>query len=92
MLVAERHALLLDRLARDGRVVARALAPELGLSEDTVRRDLRELACRRTVPARLRRRCRLVAGRRRLHDPARRSPPRAKTASVHALRGWSNPG
>ena len=44
MLVAERHALLLDRLARDGRVVARALASELGLSEDTVRRDLRELA------------------------------------------------
>lgn len=44
MLVAERHALLLDRLARDGRVVARAVASELGLSEDTVRRDLRELA------------------------------------------------
>jgi len=44
MLVAERHALLLDRLARDGRVVARALASELGLSEDTVRRDLRELS------------------------------------------------
>jgi len=44
MLVAERHALLLDRLARDGRVVARSVAQELGLSEDTVRRDLRELA------------------------------------------------
>jgi hypothetical protein len=32
MLVAERHALLLDRLARDGRVVARTVAQELGLS------------------------------------------------------------
>ena len=44
MLVAERRRLLLDRLARDGKVVARDLAGELDLSEDSIRRDLRDLA------------------------------------------------
>ncbi len=44
MLVAHRRELLLDRLARDGRVVAKDVAEEFGLSEDTVRRDLRDLA------------------------------------------------
>jgi DeoR/GlpR family transcriptional regulator of sugar metabolism len=51
MLAAHRRDLLLDRLATNGRVVAKDLAAELGLSEDSVRRDLRELAaeglCRR---------------------------------------------
>lgn len=44
MLVAERRELLLRRLERDGKLVARDLAAELGLSEDSVRRDLRDLA------------------------------------------------
>jgi DeoR/GlpR family transcriptional regulator of sugar metabolism/transcriptional regulator with XRE-family HTH domain len=44
MLAAERRDLLLARLRRDGKLVARDLAAELGLSEDSVRRDLRELA------------------------------------------------
>jgi DeoR/GlpR family transcriptional regulator of sugar metabolism len=44
MLSAERKELLLDRLRRDGTIVAKELASELGLSEDTLRRDLRELA------------------------------------------------
>lgn len=44
MLVAERRQLLLDRLHRDGRVVAREIAEQLGISEDSVRRDLRDLA------------------------------------------------
>jgi DeoR/GlpR family transcriptional regulator of sugar metabolism len=44
MLTRERKALLLDRLAREGRLVATTLAAELGTSEDTIRRDLRELA------------------------------------------------
>jgi DeoR/GlpR family transcriptional regulator of sugar metabolism len=44
VLTAERHALLLDRLGRDGKVVAKEMAAELGLSDDSVRRDLRELA------------------------------------------------
>ncbi len=44
MLAASRKDLLLTRLQRDGRIVAKELAAELGLSEDSIRRDLRELA------------------------------------------------
>ena len=44
MLAAERRDLLVTRLHRDGKLIARDLAVELGLSEDSVRRDLRELA------------------------------------------------
>jgi DeoR/GlpR family transcriptional regulator of sugar metabolism len=44
MLAAERRDLLLTRLNRDGKLVARDLAAELSLSEHVVRRDLRELA------------------------------------------------
>jgi DeoR/GlpR family transcriptional regulator of sugar metabolism len=44
MLAAQRHDFLLTLLARDGKVVAKDVAAELGLSEDSVRRDLRELA------------------------------------------------
>lgn len=51
MLAAQRRDLLLERLATQGRVVAKDLAAELRISEDSVRRDLRELAaeglCRR---------------------------------------------
>jgi DeoR/GlpR family transcriptional regulator of sugar metabolism len=44
MLAAQRKDLLLDRLATRGRIVAKEIAEELGLSEDSIRRDLRELA------------------------------------------------
>jgi DeoR/GlpR family transcriptional regulator of sugar metabolism len=44
MLAAQRRDLLLERLRADGRLVAKDLAVELGVSEDSVRRDLRELA------------------------------------------------
>src|SRR5436190_14593531 len=44
MLTAERRQEILTRLQRDGKVVASQLVVELGVSEDTVRRDLRELA------------------------------------------------
>ena len=44
MLTEQRKQLILDRLKRDGRVVAKDLSAELALSEDTIRRDLRELA------------------------------------------------
>lgn len=44
MLAAQRQALLLDRLAHEGKLVAKEIAAELGLSDDSVRRDLRELA------------------------------------------------
>lgn len=44
MLAASRKDLLLDRLRTEGRIVAKDLALELGISEDSIRRDLRELA------------------------------------------------
>jgi len=44
MLAAERRDLLVTRLGQDGKLVARELAAELGVSEESVRRDLRELA------------------------------------------------
>ena len=44
MLTAERKQAILERLELDGRVVASQLVTSLGVSEDTVRRDLRDLA------------------------------------------------
>jgi DeoR/GlpR family transcriptional regulator of sugar metabolism len=44
VLTTERKAFILEVLRRDQRVVAKTLSQELGLSEDTIRRDLRELA------------------------------------------------
>ncbi|WP_066953454.1 DeoR/GlpR family DNA-binding transcription regulator, partial [Streptomyces lushanensis] len=44
MLAAERRDHLLERLARQGKIVAKEVAAELGISEDSVRRDLRDLA------------------------------------------------
>ncbi|MGW6685425.1 DeoR/GlpR family DNA-binding transcription regulator [Streptomyces sp. NPDC054961] len=44
MLAAERREHLLGLLAREGKVVAKDVAAELGISEDSVRRDLRDLA------------------------------------------------
>src|SRR3982750_3976041 len=49
LLTAERREAILDALARDGKVVAARLVNELGVSEDTVRRDLRELAAQGLV-------------------------------------------
>ncbi|MBO1751032.1 DeoR/GlpR transcriptional regulator [Actinotalea sp. BY-33] len=43
-LPAHRRALLLERLQTEGRIVAKEIAAELGVTEDSVRRDLRELA------------------------------------------------
>jgi len=44
MLTSHRRALLLNRLQADGRLVAADLAREMSLSEDTLRRDLRQMA------------------------------------------------
>jgi len=44
MLTTQRKQLILSRLTRDGQFVAKTFSEELGISEDTVRRDLRELA------------------------------------------------
>ena len=51
LLPHERQALIREQLARDGRVIAHSLAKSFETSEDTIRRDLREMAsaglCRR---------------------------------------------
>src|ERR1700722_12114348 len=51
ILAAERQQQILERLDRDGRVLATSLAEIFSTSEDTIRRDLRDLAgrglCRR---------------------------------------------
>ncbi|MER6349294.1 DeoR/GlpR family DNA-binding transcription regulator [Streptomyces sp. NPDC001595] len=44
MLAAERRDHLLDLLAQRGKIVAKDVAAELCISEDTVRRDLRDMA------------------------------------------------
>ena len=44
MLTSQRKQAILAALQRDGQVVAKAMSELFGVSEDTVRRDLRELA------------------------------------------------
>lgn len=44
MLAAERRSHILTLLQREGKIVAKQLSEEMGLSEDTIRRDLRDLA------------------------------------------------
>src|ERR1051325_8374715 len=44
MLTIQRKKLILERLARHGEIVAKTMSRELRISEDTVRRDLRDLA------------------------------------------------
>lgn len=44
MLTTQRKKAILDLLSRDGQVLAGPLAVTFGVSEDTIRRDLRELA------------------------------------------------
>jgi DeoR/GlpR family transcriptional regulator of sugar metabolism len=44
MLTEQRKRHLLAVLTKDGRIIAKSTATDLGVSEDTIRRDLRELA------------------------------------------------
>src|SRR5271155_2881589 len=44
MLTTQRKQLILKRLKKEGQIIAKTLSNELDLSEDTIRRDLRELA------------------------------------------------
>lgn len=44
MLTSERKRFLIDLLKRDGKIVAKTVAAQIDVSEDTIRRDLRELA------------------------------------------------
>lgn len=61
-LLDQRQQQILEQLARDGRVLAIDLAQQFGLSEDTIRRDLRELAAEGL--------CRRVYGGALPHSPA----------------------
>lgn len=44
LMLPERQQRIRDRLSVDGRVIAASLAAEFGVSEDTIRRDLRDMA------------------------------------------------
>lgn len=44
MLTQQRKQFLTERLRRDGQLLAKPISQELGVSEDTIRRDLREMA------------------------------------------------
>src|SRR5882724_11127219 len=44
LLTRQRKQLILKKLKKDGQIVAKDVSHQLGLSEDTIRRDLRELA------------------------------------------------
>ncbi|MEH5617242.1 DeoR family transcriptional regulator, partial [Enterobacter cloacae] len=44
MLTSQRKQLILEKLAAEGQVQSKALSAHFAVSEDTIRRDLRELA------------------------------------------------
>src|ERR1700744_156292 len=46
LMAAERQSAILDRIRKDGRVLASELAAEFDTSEDTIRRALRDLAAK----------------------------------------------
>ncbi|WP_176085623.1 DeoR/GlpR family DNA-binding transcription regulator [Martelella sp. HB161492] len=46
ILMRERQTAIMQRLSQDGRVIAADLAADFAVSEDTIRRDLRELSAR----------------------------------------------
>jgi len=87
----ERQQIILERLARRGRVLAGDLAREFGASEDTIRRDLRELAAAG--------RCRRVYGGALPLSPAsgplaerRGEAPQRKAALGRAAAALARPG
>ena len=95
MLTRQRKLHIQEVLRRDGQVVAKVLSRELGLSEDTIRRDLRELAqeglCSASTAARSPRRppwspSRDASAWRR----TRRSPSRARRRRWCAVGRWSS--
>ena len=82
----ERHSHILARLTQDGRVLAADLARHFRTSEDTIRRDLRDLAaagrCRASTAGRCRcrpppARWRSVRGSHRIASVSSDAPPRA---------------
>jgi DeoR/GlpR family transcriptional regulator of sugar metabolism len=91
VLTEERRNLILERLSRDGKVVAADLTAELAVSPDTVRRDLRELAdaglLRRVHGGAL-----PAAVGARPYAVRREQAPAAKEAIARATSGLLRPG
>ena len=89
-LPAERRQAILRRLAEDGRVVAAALAQEYNKTEDTIRRDLRDLAsagrCRRIYGGALASPASATLSDHEAQAPARRAAL-ARTAAAIVARG-----
>ncbi len=96
MPVAQRRDLPLDRLARDGRLVAKDLAVELGDTEDNVRRDLRELAAaglyQRVYGGALPVSTAVADDRRRRPVRPRRAPRRRERVPTQGRAGRRPPG
>ncbi len=90
MLAAERRDFLLTRLRADGSLVAKDLAAELGISEDSIRRDLRIWPPRACASASTAERCpRRRPGRLR-HPGQRRTDSKRRVAARAA--GLITPG
>jgi DeoR/GlpR family transcriptional regulator of sugar metabolism len=91
VLTEERRHLILERLERDGKVVAADLSESLAVSPDTVRRDLRELAeaglLRRVHGGAL-----PAAVGARPYAVRREQAPAAKEAIARATSGLVRPG
>src|SRR4051812_49250227 len=93
MLSAERKRLIVESIGRDGRVVASELSRRFEVSEDTIRRDLRELAAEGLLH-------RVHGGALPLpkapippaHDARARQAPQAKAAIAHAVAGLVRDG
>ncbi len=74
MLTEQRKQLLLARLKKDGRIIAKVMSEEFSLSADTIRRDLRELAAEGLLQ--------------RVHGGALPASP--TTANLEARRGMAS--
>ena len=89
-LAEERRQSIIEAVEREGRVLAAELAQRLDTSEDTIRRDLRELDAagllRRVHGGAVRRTREASFGERAERDPAR------KTALAHAMCTLVRPG
>ncbi|VTP68090.1 DeoR-like helix-turn-helix domain [Leclercia adecarboxylata] len=62
MLTRQRKQLILEKLSSEGQVLSKTLSLEFGVSEDTIRRDLRELAADGRFTAGTRRRIAGITG------------------------------
>ncbi len=90
LLLHERQARIQELLQQSGRVLAAELAESFGVSEDTIRRDLREMAaaglCKRVYGGALRAVPEPLRSQNGIPSDHKRKPP-----WLRSLRNWSNP-